>query len=79
MSFVSMIRTSKASTLLQVFGGSSPERTGREVRLAWGPRIAPFGVARSIPDPVVFLRFLGGPNSFLLWRIQLSQEKVKAP
>lgn len=47
---VSMIPTSKASTLLQVFGGSSPERTGREVRLAWAPKIAPFGVARSIPD-----------------------------
>lgn len=40
---VSMIPTSKASfTLLQVFGGSSPECTGREVRLAWAPKIADF-------------------------------------
>ena len=43
-----MIPTSKASTLLQVFGGSSPECSGREVRLVWAPKIANFAVARSI-------------------------------
>ncbi len=33
-----MIPTSKASTLLQVFGGASSECSGREVRLVWAQK-----------------------------------------
>ena len=45
-----------------------------------GSQIHPrYQILFQVLDASLFCVLIGGPNSFLLWRIQSSQEKVKAP